>query len=269
MRDMHSLILITDSRDQWAPIIDCKAVVVVSKQRHWLLDHWMSWKGEVKMKWSRRKAKVGKATDGNEGWGRRNWSRAAERQIVRAPPRIELPGGVPPTCPPGPDPWDVWGSWRGEPPCGRRHGNRGMQGRRPGLRNDCKTGASSSLRIGAGRRHLGKTGAAVVRLGLLEGDGIMALSTLLGAWDWTISSHMRLRRRSLARVYVPSSRSPPKMRGEALGSSPITRRPLRARRYEAWRVVLRGGGGRWRWDDWGRMGWQLGGRWHRSAVTQF
>ena len=77
---------------------------------------------------------------------------------VGALPGIEWPGGVPSTYPQGPDPWDVLGSWRGGPPCGRWSGSRGRWGHGPSLRSGGGTGAWDSSQTGAG-------GGAWVRLG--------------------------------------------------------------------------------------------------------
>ena len=46
---------------------------------------------------------------------------------------------------------------------------------------------------------------------------LVAMSTLLSAWDRTISSIIRPRRRRLTKGWGPSSSTPPKMRGRALG----------------------------------------------------
>ena len=65
-------------------------------------------------------------------------------KIVRHPPGIALPGRVPSTYPPEPNPWDVCDSYRGGPPCGPLRGNRDMCGRRPSLGCACSLRALSN-----------------------------------------------------------------------------------------------------------------------------
>ena len=100
----------------------------------WPPEHWMRWsdKGAVNMKRRGPTARI-RIRKG------RNQSRSAAgayRQTARDPPGIELPGVV--RQPHIPDPWHMWGSWRGEPQYGWRRGSRSMWGRRPSPRSGGK-----------------------------------------------------------------------------------------------------------------------------------
>ena len=70
-------------------------------------------KGETKIKWTRWSPKREGPTAVIRVRRERIQSRFAAQAdclTVGALPGIELPGGVPPTYPRGPDPWDVRGS---------------------------------------------------------------------------------------------------------------------------------------------------------------
>ena len=99
-------------------------------------------------------------------------------------------------------------------------------------------GASSNSMIRAGRMLFRKTRTAVTcSAGLIEGE-----------WPWALCWVPETGRSPIIR---PRNSHPAKGRGGALGLSLLTRRPLRTRCYEGWRVALRGREGRRRFDDWG------------------
>ena len=133
----------------------------------------MRWgrKRKVKIKWRKGQRRE----RGLRGKESKSICSGTDHQTAGGQPGIGLPGGFSPTHPRGSDPWDMWGSWRCDPPCGSLRGNLGMLDHRPCLRSGCRTGASSSSQIWAGRGHFGKTEAAVVRLGLLEGEWTRAI----------------------------------------------------------------------------------------------
>ena len=80
--------------------------------------------------------------------------------------RAHIPGGT--------DPFDVWGSWRGWPPCSRMSSNLGMLGLRPSLQSGGRTEAGGSNWRGDGREQFCRTGAAAVLLGPLVGKLLRA-----------------------------------------------------------------------------------------------
>ena len=170
----------------------------------------------------------------------------AGRWTVGALPGIGRPGGMPSTYPSGPGPWDEWNSLRGGPPCGRWSDYRLRWGHLSRLRSDGRTWAVNNGRYGSERGCSGMSVVAVVRLGQWGG---LAMSTLLGAWDRMVSSIIRPRRRRLTGGMRPLP-APPEDDGGGMGSSPLTRRPMRVLWYEAWRVPPWGGGFR-RLGDWG------------------
>ena len=65
----------------------------------------------IEMKWSRRGSKGRRPTAGMKVKGGRSRSRPvkwAGLRTAEGQPEIGLPGGVPSTYLPGPDPWDMW-----------------------------------------------------------------------------------------------------------------------------------------------------------------
>ena len=88
---------------------------------------WSGVKGEMRLMWSRWWPWKRRSTAGMKVMKERsrNWSAVgAGCWTVGALPGIERPGGVLSTYRLGPDPWDGWDSWRGEPPCGWWSGKR-------------------------------------------------------------------------------------------------------------------------------------------------
>ena len=120
------------------------------------------------------------------------------------PPEIRVPGGLPSTCTVGCE--EQLKRWVTVLSAAWQSGNR------PSLRSDSKSGAVSNNRSGAGRGHIYRT-EATQRLGPLAGG-----QSTVPLWvPETISSIIRPCMSRLAKGYVLSSRTPPKMTGGALG----------------------------------------------------